>query len=129
MSTFKTIFGGIDYTFQLLLLSSTGLCALLSAFDQKAIFFYLLSLFFTGSWQLFSAMMGGIVFHQGRKLLYLACAMLYCVMLYFGMSKVFEMNGEYESLGIVFVCILPTIAAGVYFWMCLQEEPKAEEYV
>lgn len=130
MKEFRTIFEGIDYTLQLMLVSTTGLCALLTAFEQEAIFFYLLSLLFTGSWQLFSAAIGGIVFKQERKLLYLACAVLYCVLLYFGMSKLPRFHSAYDTLAIGFICVLPTIAAGIYFCMNIpQEEPKPEEYV
>lgn len=131
MKEFRTIFEGIDYTLQLMLVSTTGLCALLTAFEQEAIFFYLLSLLFTGSWQLFSAAVGGIVFKQERKLLYLACSILYCVMLYVGTSNGPRFHFMADILAVGFICVLPTIAAGVYFWMNLQEEPKpkVEEYV
>lgn len=131
MKGFRTIFEGIDYTLQLMLVSTTGLCALLTAFEQEAIFFYLLALLFTGSWQLFSAAVGGIIFKQERKLLYMACSLLYCVMLYFGISKGWHFLDSTYPLAVGFVCVLPTIAAGVYFWMNLQEEPKPkmEEYV
>lgn len=127
MKEFRTIFEGIDYTLQLMLVSTTGLCALLTAFEKEAIFFYLLSLLFTGSWQLFSAAIGGIVFKQEHKLLYLSCATLYGVLLYVGITNWSRFHFHSDAIAVGFVCVLPTIAAGVYFWMNLQEEPKPEQ--
>ncbi|GEM_PF-1767873 len=127
MTTFKDIFYSVDVLFQFLLVSAMTTFGAMTLVDRDISLFFMTSMLFTGSWQLFSAVIWGAFFRQESKLLYLACAALYCVMLYFGLSQMrMDYNESWNSTVIFcFLGIIPMIAAGIYFWMTVQE-PEAE---
>lgn len=134
MTTFKDIFYSVDVLFQFLLVSAIITFGAMTLVDRDISLFFMTSMLFTGSWQLFSAVIWGIFFRQESKLLYLACAVLYCIMLYFGLSQMrMDYNESWNTTVIFcFLGIIPVIAAGIYFWMTVQEpeaEVENEEYV